>query len=504
MKRIACTFFVLFATSTLGCGMMVPHAPQGGGGGGDAQPDHSNYTIPKESQDTVRKQEQAAYARADDAEDEELDKQEKASLKALKIALGKESRSPGQPPGDSSSTALIGIKKAKMKVRLEPVVDGDGKAVNDDFFQLKDSFTDRVQQLQRKIVEQRASKAEMREIQEGSKQVMKLNDLRMAVMDVSLQTMMSNNHVQTASLQQMLRVAGLVRSRKLYNMKLDDSDYALVKHGLERQKRAEAIAATNLAMLAAYQAVINSNGDPKALDVIAEGALKAFPVKVEVSDADAKQYVEQLGTNVSKVKAKYEAMLRKVHGDARYEKQFKSSIDAMFAQAEGAQNQKSIGQTMNDTQSKYKTDVAKCMRGEQPDPGSMVGGGTCKSLQQAAQTGDTSDLPPGALKAFNDNGGASGGGGGAGGAGGGPGMPKGKAGAALEGAQAAANGDVDGVLDAAGKMFPGDSTIGASLQGIAALKRGDARGAISAALTFVPVPGLKDAFGLASKLLFKS
>jgi hypothetical protein len=38
---------------------------------------------------------------------------------------------------------------------------------------------------------------------------------------------------------------------------------------------------------------------------------------------------------------------------------------------------------------------------------------------------------------------------------------------------------------------------------ISALKKGDPRGAISAALGFVPVPGLKDAFGLASKLLFK-
>ncbi len=498
MKRIACTFFVLFATSTLGCGMMVPQGGAQSGGGGSQPSPQPGYTMPKESQDLVRKQEQQAYAHADEAEDEQLDKLEKDSLKALKIALGKESRSPGMAPGDSSSVALVAIKKAKMKVRLEPVVDGDGKAVNDDFFQLKDSYTDRVQQLQRKLVEQRASKAEIREIQEGSKQIMKISDLRMAVMDVSLQTMMSNNHVQSSSLQTMLRVSGLVRSRKLYGMELDAQDYALVKRGLERQKRAEAIAATNLAMLAAYQAVINNNGDPKALDVIAEGALKAFPVKVQVSDDDAKQYVSQLGTNVSKVKAKYEAMLRKVHGDARYEKQFKQGIDAMFAQAEGAQNQKSVGQMVADTQSKYKTDVAKCMRGEQPDPGSMVGGGTCKSLQHAAQTGDTSDLPPGALKAFNDAGGAGGGGGGAGG----PAL-KGKAGAAVDGAQAVANGDVDGALDAAGKMFPGDSTIGASLQGIAALKKGDPRGAISAALTFVPVPGLKDAFGVASKLLFK-
>jgi hypothetical protein len=499
MKRIACPLFpfaLLLATSTLGCGMMMPQQP--GSPGGGQQTDHSNYQIPKESQDVVRKQEAAAYAAADDAEDEQLDKLEKDSLKALKVALGKEPPFPGGQPGESSSSALTAIKKAKMKVRLEAVTDGDGKAVNDDFFQLKDSFTDRVQVLQRKIVEKKASKAEMKEIQDGSKQIMKINDLRSGVMAVSMQTMMSNNHVQSSSLQTMLRVSGLVRSRKLYNMQLDANDYALIKRGLERQKRAEAIAATNLAMLAAYQAVINGDGDPKALDVIADGALKAFPVKVEVSEADAKAYVEQLGTNVSKVKAKYEAMLRKVHGDKRYERQFKQGIDAMFAQAEGAQNQKSVGQMMNDTQSKYKTDVAKCMRGEQPDPGSMVGGGTCKQLAQAAQTGDTSDLPPGALKAFNENGGAGGGGGGAGNP-----QLKGKAGSAVDGVAALANGDVDGALDAAGKMFPGDSTIGASLQGIAALKKGDAKGAISAALSFVPVPGLKDAFGLASKLLFK-
>src|SRR5262249_46644863 len=235
--------------------------------------------IPKESQDAVRKQETAAYAAADDAEDEQLDKLEKDSLKALKVALGKEAAWQGGQPGESSSSALVAIKKAEMKVRLEPVTDGDGKAVNDDFFQLKDSFTDRVQQLQRKIAEQKASKAEMKEIQDGSKQIMKINDLRSAVMAVSMQTMMSNNHVQSSSLQTMLRVSGLVRSRKLYNMQLDANDYALVKRGLERQKRAEAIAATNLAMLAAYQAVINGDGDPKALDIIAEGALKAFPVK---------------------------------------------------------------------------------------------------------------------------------------------------------------------------------------------------------------------------------
>lgn len=49
---------------------------------------------------------------------------------------------------------------------------------------------------------------------------------------------------------------------------------------------------------------------------------------------------------------------------------------------------------------KYKADVAKCMRGEPLGGSSMVGGGTCKSLQRAAQTGDASGLPAGAAEVF--------------------------------------------------------------------------------------------------------
>lgn len=504
MKRPLSLFGLLVLSSTsMACGMFMPPAQNADGQSqASSQP---KYVVPKESQDALRKGEQQAYAQADDAEDERLDRMEKDALKSIKLALGKESQMQGLPPPESSSTALKSIKAAKMKVRLEPVTDADGKAVNDDFLQLKDSFTDRVMQLNRKIAEGKASKAEIKEIQTGSKQIMKLNDLRSQVSAVSMQVMMTNNHVQTSSLTQMLRVSQMVKSRKTYEMELNADDYALVRRGLERQKRAEAIAATTLAMLAAYQAVINDNGDPKALDVIAEATLKAFPVKVEVTDEDAKQYVSQLGANVEKVKARYEAQLRKVHGDQRYERQYKQGVDAMFAQAANAQNAKSVNQIISDTNTKYKEDVVKCKRGEDPGPGSMVGA-SCKALYRAAQTGDTSDLLPGAKKAFEETGGANGGGG-AGGASGAQGaklvMGK-KETAALDGAVAASKGDVDGMLDAAGKLFPGDSTIGASLQGIAALKKGDARGAISAALSFVPVPGLKDAFGLASKLLFKS
>jgi hypothetical protein len=318
-----------------------------------------------------------------------------------------------------------------------------------------------------------------------------------------MQVMMTNNHVQTSSVQTMLRVSSMVRSHKQMEMEMNADDYALLRKGLERQKRAEAIAATTLAMMAAYQAVINDSGDPKALDVIAEATLKEFPVKVKVSDDEAKQYVSALGANVQKVKARYEAGLRKVHGDAKYERSYKAGIDSMFAQAENAQNAKTVSQTMSDTSAKYNADVVKCKHGEDPGPGSMVGA-SCKAIYRAAQTGDTSELLPGAKKAFEETGGATAGGGAPSG---GPDASKllgGKGSAALSAADAARRGDVDGLLDSAGKLFPGDSTIGASLQGIAALKKGDARGAISAALSFVPVPGLKDAFSLASKLLFKS
>jgi hypothetical protein len=504
MKRSVSTLLAFLATTTIGCGMMMPPAaqqPDGSSGGGSAAA--PSYSVPKESKDLIRKGEQDAYARADDASDEQLDKLEKDALQAIKISLGKEKWSENQPAPLPASQGTAALKKLKVKLKLEPVVNGLG-GTNDDFLQLKDEATDRIGMLGRKSAEGTATGAEKREMMAYSKIAFKLMDLRMQVSKISVAAVMANSNVQTSSLQTMLRVSGMVRSRKTYEMELNAEDYALVKRGLERQKRAEAIAATTMAMLAAYQAVINNGGDPKALDVIGEGTLKAFPLQPSVTDEDAKAYVAALGQNVQKVKARYESQMRKTWGDAKYEKNFKQSTDMMFAQAEGAQNAKSVSQIVADTGSKYKTDVGKCMRGEPVDPGSMVGGGTCKALKRAAQTGDTSDLPPGAVQAFKANGGASGGasgGGGAGGAGA-PGLPR-NAKNAVDLASAAANGDAGGVLDSAAKMFPGDTTIGASLQGIAALKNGDPRGAINAALTFVPVPGLKDAFGLASKILFK-
>jgi hypothetical protein len=499
MKLAPLSFAFLLATTSLGCAFMMP---QGGaqGAGGDGQDRPSNHiAIPKESKDLVRKSFADAYAQSVDSEQESLDKLEKETMKALRVSLGKEPAWQGGQAGESASTALRAVKAAKLKVRLEPITDGEGKAVNDDFLQLKDSYTDRAQALSRKMIEKTATKAEMKEMQDGAKYSMKLMDLRMAVQQVSMQTMMANMHVQQSGMQQMLQVSNLVRSYKMYEMEMNAEDYAIVKKGLASQKRAEAIAGATMAMMAAYQAVINGDGDPKALDMIAEGTLKAFPLKTEVTDKDARDYVASLGQNVQKVKARYEAMLRKVHGDKHYEKHLKAGIDAMFKQAEDAGNQKSIGQMADDHWDQYKKDIQTCKSKIDPAAEGRLGP-SCKEVYRAAQSGDTSQLLPGTKKAFEDTGGMP-----AGGAGGGlKGAKLGsKESAALDGASAAANGDVDGTLDAASKLVGEDSTVGASLKGIAALKKGDAKGALSAAVALVPVPGVKEAFGLASKLLFK-
>jgi hypothetical protein len=498
MKLASLSFAFLLATTSLGCAFMAPQGANDPGGGANDKPSN-HVVIPKESKDIVRKSEQDAYSQSIAAEEEQLDKLEKDTIKALNVSLGKQAAWQGGQVGESASTSLKAIKAAKMKVRLEPVTDGDGKAVNDDFLQLKDSYTERVQVLSRKMVEKTASKAEMKEMQEGAKYSMKLMDLRNAVQQISMQTMMANSHVQTSSLSQMLLVSQMVRSHKTYEMEMTTEDYALIRKALASQKRAEAIAGASMAMMAAYQAVINDNGDPKALDVIAENVVKAFPLKVDVTEQDAKNYVASLGQNVQKVKAKYEAMMRKVHGDKKYESQFKQGIDAMFAQAEGAQSQKSASQIADDHWDQYKKDIQTCKTKIDPAADSRLGP-SCKDVYKAAQTGDTSHLLPGTKKAFEDTGGMP-----AGGAGGSlKGAKLGsKEAAALDGISAAANGDVDGTLDAASKLVGEDSTVGASLRGIAALKKGDAKGALSAAVALVPIPGVKEAFGIASKLLFK-
>jgi hypothetical protein len=266
-------------------------------------------------------------------------------------------------------------------------------------------------------------------------------------------------------------------------MEFTAEDYARVKRILTRQKHWEAMAAATMGMLAAYEAVVATpTADPKALDVLAEATLKAFPLDPQVSDDDAKDYVTHLGDDASAKKAKYEAMMRAAVGDAVYEAQYKTGIDNLFARASGAASTKSVSQLVTDTGSKYQADLAKCARGEPLDPGSLVGPGKCKEARDNAPAG-------------GDSSGGAGGGGGKGN----------KVAAGLAVAGAAANGDAAGALQAAADMFPGDGPIQASLQGVAALTKGDFKGALKSAVGLASlIPGgslVKEGLRAAGKLL---
>jgi hypothetical protein len=437
----------------------------------------------------------------DPIEDQEVAKQEKDVLHALAMALGKEAPSPGMPPYESGSQALSELRAAKFKLRIEPVTNSSGAAIGGgSFVQLKDSFSDRVQALQGKLAAGTASAAERAEVMNGSKQIMKLQGLKMQVNAISMAALGTNTHVLNGGLTTMLKVAGMVSVRKQQNMDWTDDDYARVKRILTRQKHWEAMAAATMGMMAAYEAIIGTNtGDPKALDAIADSTTKAFPLDPQVSDDDVKNYVTHLTDNVASMKSKYETMMRGAMGDAVYESQYKAGIDRMFAQAGSAGSTKSVTQVAADTNSKYKDDLAKCARGEPLDPGSLVGPAKCQAARAQAQGG-------------GGGGGDSDGSQAAGGAGGGPNLIPGnvqnginKVQKGIGVATALANGDAAGAIQGAADMFPGDGPIQNSLQGVAALTKGDFKGALKSALGLASlIPGgslIKEGLGLAGKLL---
>lgn len=435
IRTRAAFVFMILATAT-GCGMVQMQQPgmAGAYGAGPHAGGAPEITIPKETQDQLRKMTAESEARMNDMQDEQLDRLEKDALKGVRSALGMEKTADSMPMPPPASVSIAALRKQNVKMRLEPVTNPLNGQPNEDFLQFKDEPTERLGMLGRKSAEGTATAAEKKEMMGYQKIAYKLMDLRMQVLNTSVAAMQANSNVQTSGMMQMLNVSSMVRMRRLYNMELDANDIASVKRGLERQKRAEAIAAITMAMTAAYQAVLNNGGDPKAIDVIAQSSLKAFPLKATVTDDEAKKYVASLGENVKKVKAGYEKMLRKAWGDAKYEKQLKQTTDQMFQQAEDAEKQQSINQIAQANMAAYRRQVAA------PPP----------------------------RNAKTDTGGAT---------------------------------DAD-ALETSSKLLGENSTVGASLQGISALKKGDAKGAINAALSFAP-PGVKDAFGIASKLLFK-
>jgi hypothetical protein len=386
---------------------------------------------------------------------------EQKLVKALNQSLGKEPISPGGPAPTPSAEAIAGLRGAKIKLSLVPVEDQNGKQVADNFLQLKDSFSDK---MKARPAGKQMSPAELKEFQAASPHIQKLNDLRMQVMNLSMVTMQANNMLQTNAVTTLMRVSGMVTTRKQQEMQFNEADYKRVQRWLNLQRRVENVAALSLGLLATYQAVLNDEGNPEVLGVLATKSLEAFPKEPDVSLDESKKYVANLKGNVGQVKAQYESMMRKIHGDARYEAQYKSGVDAMFRQAEQAESQKSVTQMANESSQKYEADRAKCYRGESIDPGSLVSPVTCKQLKELGASG----------------------------------KPMPAAGAATEEAVAEAE---DAGFDLFGSL-PGFNLVKASVEGIAALAQGDTEGALKAAIGLVPGGGaLKSTFEQVSKSL---
>ncbi len=407
----------------------------------------SGPLVSQEQKDTVRKSE--AMADEMEAKNDVLGQQvgdyEQKLEKALKQSLGKEAISPGAPMPTPSADAITALRGAKIKLSLVPVEDQNGKAVADNFLQLKDSFTEK---LKARPAGKKMTPAELKEFQAASPHMQKLTDLRMQIMNLSMVTMQANNMLQTNSLTTLMRVAGMVRTRKQQEMEFNGDDFKRVQRWLNLQRRVENVAALSFGMLTLYQAVLNADGDPAVLGTLAAKGLESFPKDPDVSVADAKSYVKNLSGTVGQVKSQYEAMMRKIHGDARYEAQYKSGIDAVFSQAGTAESQKSVTQMANETSQKYEADRAKCYRGETVDPGSLVSPPTCKQLTELGKSG----------------------------------KPMPAAGAATEEAAAEAE---DSGFDLFGSL-PGFNIVKASIEGLSALAKGDTEGALKAAVGLVP------------------
>jgi hypothetical protein len=343
---------ILLSLSLGGCALF--------GGRSDTANPAPASPISAESKDAARAGDEQVLA-AQKQMDEELDRMQAEIEKAAKVALGQQAAYPGGATPYAASEALAELRKAKIDLYFAPVLDAQGQPVADQFVEIKDSYTDKVQSLSRKMAEGKASKKEMKFVQDGATQVVKLNDLKGQVRAATMPAMNAGWMITTGSLTTMQTFANMVRTRRQMEMEWNEQDYELVRQLLERQSRRESIAAVSIGMLASYQVIIgNAKADPKLLDDVAQGTLEALPLAGQASLDEAKAFVDDFEANVDGAQAQYEDQMRKTFGDAEYDAKYKAQMDSMFAQMKSAATAKSATELMADTQTQYEADLQLC------------------------------------------------------------------------------------------------------------------------------------------------
>ena len=240
----------------------------------------------------------------------------------------------------------------------------------------------------------------------------------------------------------------------------------MVRQIMERQSRREAVAALSLAMMGAYQAVVNNGADPQIIDNVAKAGADAMPLQGQASIEDAKKYVDNFEQNVAGAQKLYEEQMRKTFGDAEYEAKYKAQLDSMFAQAASATTALSATELIAKTQDGYRADLEKCAKGEALPSGTMVGPDACKRAKASANADGT--LSPEALQSL---------------LGGGKSQVE------------EAKGGFMGLLDA----IPGVSQVKLALEGVAALQDGDPMKVLQLAADLVPIPGVRSVLETASQ-----
>ncbi len=442
-----------------------------GGKAADTAEPEPQPVIGQDSKDAARAGDAAAMAQIQQM-DQQIEQNEAKLRTALETALGKTSAYPGGQPPKPASETMAALRDAKITLYLEPVLDAQGKPVADGFVQLKDSYTDKVQVLSRKMAEGKASKKEQKFIQDGAKHVMALNDLKAQVRAAVDPAMNSGWMVTTGSMTTMQMTANMIRTRRQMEMEWTDEDYAMVQQLLSSQQRREAVAAVSIGLMGAYQVAFAEGGDPAVVDQVAEATLAALPMKGDANLDEAKAYVDNFEANVESAQVLYEDQMRKTFGDAEYEAKYKAQIDSMFAQAASATSAQSASELVAATNAKYEEHLKMCAAGKTRDElptDTMVGPDKCKEAAAAAKGGT---LSPETLDQL-----------------------LGRAGS-IDGKAAAKK----GILLALDKI-PGGKQVKRALEGVKALRDGDPSVALRLAADLVPMPGpAKMALGTAASI----